>query len=93
MARFNPFPKVDVRYGAPMGRHSTRNKFAGVTAFCVCVSHPQGEYDSGGAYWGYGDKEGPVFAVWERGNGKAGVAYVRAKSKAYAIEAATKLKA
>jgi len=91
MTRFNPFPKLDCRYGAPMGRRSTRNDFTGAAAFCV--SHPQGEYDSGGAYWGYGDKEGPVFAVWERGNGKAGVAYVRAKSKAYAIEAATKPKA
>ena len=27
MARFNPFPKLDCRYGAPMGRHDTRHDF------------------------------------------------------------------
>ncbi len=86
MTRFNPFPKVDCRYGAPMGRDSTRDDFTGVKAFCV--SRPQGEYDTGGAYWGRGEQEGTVFAVWERGNGEAGVAYVRARSITRAIDVA-----
>ena len=49
MTRFNPFAKLDCRYGAPMGRHSTRHDFCGVRRFAV--SRPQGEYDCGGAYW------------------------------------------
>jgi hypothetical protein len=46
----------------------------------LCVSRPQGEYDSGGAYWGTCRTEGPVYAVWIRGRGREGVAYVRARS-------------
>jgi hypothetical protein len=84
MKRFTPFPARDHRYGSPMGRRSTRRDFTGVTAFCV--SAPQGEYDSGGAYWGTSN-EGSVYAVWERGKSRKGVAYVRAKSKAGAISA------
>lgn len=83
--RFNPFPKMNCQYGAPMGRHSTRHDFEGVTRFCV--SRPQGEYDSGGAYWGIGFNHGPVWAVWERGKGSEGVAYVRALSRELAIQA------
>ena len=86
MSRFNPFPRVNGQFGAPMGRMSTRNDFDGATD--LCASTPQGEYDSGGAYWGYGGREGPIYAVWERGNGKAGVAYVRAFSKQGAIKKA-----
>ena len=76
--RFNPFPKNSSRYGAAMGRDSTRCQFP--ESADLCVSHPQGAYDSGGAYWGIGFKDGPVYAVWERGNSQAGIAYVRAKS-------------
>ena len=83
MARFNPFPKLDCRYGAPMGRHSTRHDFCGVKRFAV--SRPQGEYDSGGAYWGSGGRGGPVWAVWEYGKGAEGVCYVRAFNRAGAI--------
>ncbi len=87
MTRFNPFPKLCGKYGAPMGRHSTRNDFTGAKA--LCVSGPQGVYDSGGAYWGASREEGPVYAVWERKRGRDGVMYVRARSKAGAIRAAT----
>ena len=85
--RFNPFPVVSCAYGAPMGRRSSRVDFGGVTDFCV--SRPQGEYDSGGAYWGLGFREGPVWAVWERRKGREGVAYVRARSRTLAIQAVT----
>ncbi len=87
MTRFNPFPKLCGKYGAPVGRQSTRDDFTGAKA--LCVSSPQGEYDSGGAYWGLGFQHGPVYAVWERGRGRDGVLYVRARSKAGAIRAAT----
>ena len=87
MPRFNPFPKVSGRYGAPMGRHGGTLD-PDTPPEDLCVSHPQGEYDSGGAYWGLGGSEGPVYAVWRRGHGRDGVVYVRAKSKAGAIRAA-----
>lgn len=67
-----------------MGRRDTRRDWEGVTNFCV--SRPQSEYDSGGAYWGLGGLAGPVWAVWERGKGHEGVAYVRARSKSQAIQ-------
>ena len=87
--RFNPFTPLHGKYGAPMGRGSTNPaNFAGLTAAALCVSRPQGEYDSGGAYWGLtppyqhganNDNTGPVYAVWARGKGYLlGVCYVRA---------------
>jgi hypothetical protein len=84
MKRFNPFPEVSCKYGAPLGRHSTAHEFD-VDAK-LCVSKPQGEYDSGGAYWGTSREEGPVYAVWERGKGREGVAYVRAHSPSRAVK-------
>ena len=86
MDRFNPFPKVSGRYGAPLGRVSTRHDFT--DAGDLCVSAGQGEYDSGGAYWGLGGKEGPVYAVWERGKEQDGVLYVRAQSPEDAFQKA-----
>ena len=82
--RFNPFPKANCQYGSPMGRQGLK------TLDCtdpskLCVSLPQGEYDSGGAYWGLGMSHGPVYAVWVRGKGHDGVCYVRARNKAKAI--------
>ena len=74
MARFNPFPRLSCTYGAPMGRHSTRHDFCGVKRFAV--SRPQGEYDSGGAYWGSGGRGGPVWAVWEYGKGSATITLI-----------------
>ena len=87
MTRFNPFPKVSCKYGAPMGRpDGTLMAYLSTLSIDhgLCTSHPQGEYDSGGAYWGYGNGEGPVYAVWHRGHGHAGVVYVRAHSAAQA---------
>jgi hypothetical protein len=94
--RFNPFPRVGGVYGAPMGRadSATPADFEGLTLADLCISHPQGEYDSGGAYWGLtpryqhgadNSETGPVYAVWARGKGRAlGIMYVRAWSAANA---------
>ena len=76
MSAFNPFPDVNCRYGAPMGRMSSRNDLA--PDMHLSVSEPQGEYDQGGAYWGLGFKDGPVYAVWETNTEDQGVVYVRA---------------
>lgn len=54
----------------------------------LAVAGPAGEYDAGGAYWGTCASEGPVWAVWERGNGRDGVCYVRAWSRDGAKRAA-----
>ena len=87
MARFRPFPPIGSKYGAPMGRPSApfdpdtpRDR--------ICVAGPAGYYDAGGAYWGVCRTDGPVWAVWERGKGREGVTYVRAKSREGAIRAA-----
>lgn len=87
-ARFNPFPKVSCRYGAPMGRYSQpgwqwpkdRRKIAANKSAWV-----DGDYDRGGAYWGCGT---PIWAVWERGHAAESVVYVRAWSRDSAIEQA-----
>lgn len=87
MSRFRPFPDVSSRYGAPTGRASTLSMLsvwftnAAPDNAHLCVAGPAGEYDAGGAYWGYSGTEGPVWAVWLRGWGHDGVAYVRAKSR------------
>lgn len=83
MSRFNPYPKTFSQYGAPMGRCDTRHDFTDAVNLCA---RPAYEYDSGGAYWGLPyNGSGPVWAVWERGNGQEGVAYVRAPSKTKAF--------
>lgn len=82
--RFNPFRKVDCRYGAPMGRRSDApGNF--VDAPKLYARHQGGceGYDRGGAYWGTPCN---VWAVWTRG-GEA-VTYVRAWSRDEAIEIA-----
>lgn len=78
MPRFRPFPPVSGRYGAPMGRVSASDLGTDKPEE-LAVAGPAGEYDAGGAYWGLGGSEGPVWAVWRRGHGRDGVAYVRAK--------------
>lgn len=83
--RFNPFPNCQgILFGAPMGRHGGTLNHVDLDNVAldldICVSKPQGEYDSGGAYWGHGGKDGPVYAVWQRGHGHDGVVYVRARS-------------
>lgn len=81
MARFNPFSKVDSRYGAPMGRHGHDASMwdqEGKLYARHCGG--DGYYDRGGAYWGHSK----VYAVWTRGG--AFCAYVEATSKAGAIK-------
>lgn len=75
----SPFPNATCRYGAPMGRMSTR--LASDETRMLAVAGPAGEYDPGGAYWGVSDLEGPVWAVWVRGSIREGVCYVRARSR------------
>lgn len=81
MARFRPFPKVDARYGAPMGRPSIQ--FGDdVKPLDLAIAGPAYEYDVGGAYWGLpAPGEGPVWAVWRKGHGHEGVCYVRAHGR------------
>ena len=80
--RFNPFPPLSCRYGAPMGRFADSLHLDPDTCNPddLCTSGPQGEYDCGGAYWGSGGA-GPVYAVWVKGRGREGVEYVRAYSR------------
>lgn len=78
--KFTPWPKVSGRYGAPMGRMSAQLN-PNTSTRELAVSGPAGEYDAGGAYWGTSDSEGPVWAVWVKGKGRDGVAYVRARSR------------
>jgi len=64
-----------------MGRHGAELD-SEIPPDRLAVSGPQGEYDSGGAYWGIPSRStGPVWAVWEKGRGREGVAYVRAKTR------------
>lgn len=88
--RFKPFPSVSGRYGAPMGRASANlgldPEFDSLDS--LAVAGPVGDYDAGGAYWGYSPSEGPVWAVWRKGKGHEGVAYVRAKGRESAKRAA-----
>jgi hypothetical protein len=85
--RFTPWPKAGSRYGAPMGRISTPLDPDLPPERLACAG-PVGEYDPGGAYWGISYQDGPVWAVWERGKGREGVCYVRARSRAHAIREA-----
>ena len=86
MTRFNPFASVDCSRGAPIGRPDTSNNFAafdGVPLAKLCARHcgGDGQYDRGGAYWGHSR----VFAVWKRGAGANGCAYVEASSAGDAL--------
>ena len=80
MARFNPFAKVNCRYGAPMGRHGHAvSSYDGVSKLYARHCGGDGYYDRGGAYWGHSK----VVAVWTRGGGWC--AYVEAHSPERAI--------
>ena len=82
--RFNPFPRVDGRLGAPMGRTSDApGNFADAPTLYAKWQGGGDGYDRGGAYWGL---PSDVWAVWTRG-GEA-VTYVRARSKDHAIHLA-----
>jgi hypothetical protein len=83
----NPTPDVNCQYGAPMGRFtgptpSTGNGDKWTLQHCPLDS---GGYDSGGAYWGHGQRlyycaneagEESFFRASNRGVAKA---YVRAE--------------
>lgn len=78
--RFRPFPPLSCAYGAPMGRASTPVD-PDLSLEDLAAAGPAGEYDAGGSYWGHSPLEGPVWAVWQRGRGRDGVQYIRAKSR------------
>jgi hypothetical protein len=78
--RFTSWPNACSRRGASMGRVSTPLD-PDTPLDRLAVAGPAGEYDAGGAYWGLGGSDGPVWAVWERGKGREGVCYVRARSR------------
>jgi hypothetical protein len=78
--RFNPFSKVNCRYGAPMGRHGhSADMWDGEGKLYARHCGGDGYYDRGGAYWGHS----AVYAVWTRGGDFC--AYVDARSKEQAI--------
>ena len=80
MARFNPFPAVNSRYGAPMGRHGQPvEMWDGTGKLYARHCGGDGYYDRGGAYWGHSK----VCAVWTRGGGFC--TYVDAYTPAEAI--------
>jgi len=84
MKQFNPFPPVTCQYGAPMGRHGDNPaNLQGVKRLHARRQGGGGGYDRGGAYWGTPSN---VWAVWARIDGAPCVTYVRASSRADAIE-------
>lgn len=75
MAAFDPFPRVQGRFGAPMGRHGAPySAFEGARGLYARHCGGDGYYDKGGAYWGHSR----VWAVWSRGG--ALCCYVEADS-------------
>lgn len=86
MMRFNPFADVSCKYGAPMGRQSGTLDPEKPLA-CRRAGRVDGDYDSGGAYWGYNGTDW-IYAVWNRRAGPATCVYVRAKSRAQAMKLA-----
>jgi len=84
MKQFNPFPEVSSRYGAPLGRRGDNP--ANLQGMRRLYARHQGGgdgYDKGGAYWG-----GPsnVWGVWGWIDGSPCCTYVRARSRADALE-------
>jgi len=55
---FDPTPKVNCQYGAPMGRrgNGTPAHVDGEKLYLRRVPLDSGGYDSGGAYWGLGQR-------------------------------------
>lgn len=81
-------PKLDSRYGAPMGRANTLpHDFAGII-FLSAVRINGSGYDSGGAYWGLGQ---PLFQAAAHGADGAATdqaAYFRARDRKAALQRA-----
>lgn len=85
MKQFDPFPDVSCRYGAPMGRCGDNP--ANLQDCKRLHARPQGGgqgYDRGGAYWG---TPSSVWGVWGWIGGEVVCTYVRAGSRAAAIDA------
>lgn len=79
--RFNPFDKVNCRFGAPMGRHGDApDTYDGKSKLFARHCGGDGYYDRGGAYWGHSN----VCAVWTRGGDFC--AYVEARTPEVAIQ-------
>ena len=78
--RFNPFKRVNCKYGAPMGRHGDdAGTYDGTSKLYARHCGGDGYYDRGGAYWGHSK----VCAVWTRGG--EWCAYVEAYTAEKAI--------
>ena len=87
MKQFNPLPEVSSRYGAPMGRRGDNpTNLQGARRYHARRQGGGDGYDNGGAYWGTPSN---VWAVWAWVDGDAVCVYVRAASRADAIQKAT----
>lgn len=83
MKQFDPFPPVNCQYGAPMGRHGDNPaNLIGVKRLHARRQGGGQGYDRGGAYWGAPSN---VWGVWAWIDGAAVCTYVRASSRADAI--------
>jgi len=84
MKQFNPFWEVNSIYGAPMGRRGDNPaNLEGVKRLHARNQGGGDGYDKGGAYWGTPSN---VWGVWGRLDGKVCCTYVRASSRAQAID-------
>lgn len=83
MKQFDPFPAVSCNYGAPMGRHGDNpSNLQDVKRLHARRQGGGGGYDRGGAYWGTPSN---VWGVWAWIDGGVVCCYVRANSRADAI--------
>jgi hypothetical protein len=84
MKQFNPFPDVSSRYGSPMGRRGDNPaNLQGVKRLHARWQGGGDGYDKGGAYWGTPSN---VYGVWSWLPDEVCCVYVRAGSRAAAIE-------
>jgi len=82
--QFNPFSEVSSRFGSPMGRHGDNPaNLQGVKRLHARRQGGGDGYDKGGAYWGTPSN---VWGVWAWLEGEAVCVYVRAASRAAAID-------
>ena len=81
-----PLRKVSSQYGAPMGRRDTLpdDRESAILLSLVRLPLEDGDYDRGGAYWGYSPSAGAIYrAVGERdGEELVTEVFVRAKTRA-----------
>ena len=81
-----PLRKVSSQYGAPMGRGDTLpdDRESAILLSLVRLPLEDGDYDRGGAYWGYSPSAGAIYrAVGERdGEELVTEVFVRAKTRA-----------